>query len=107
MGGERVAARATATAPVPHGGTHPALRDVVNPGHFDGDAAIINSDEAAGKIEHGKGTFKEKVGGWTSDAELEAEGRLDLAVRHGREKDGTVERKAEETVDDIQKTLNR
>ena len=35
---------------------------------------MINKDEAAGKIEQGKGAIKEKVGEWTGDAELETEG---------------------------------
>jgi uncharacterized protein YjbJ (UPF0337 family) len=68
---------------------------------------MVNKDEAAGKLEQGKGTIKEKVGEWTGDAELEAEGQADQVAGTVREKTGTVERKAEETVDEIKKNLNR
>ena len=68
---------------------------------------MINKDEAAGKLEKGKGTIKEKVGEWTGDAELETEGQADQVAGTVREKVGTVQRKAEETVDDIKKNLNR
>jgi uncharacterized protein YjbJ (UPF0337 family) len=68
---------------------------------------MINKDEAAGKIEQGKGTIKEKVGEWTGDAELETEGQADQVAGHVREKAGTVERKVDETVDELKKNLNR
>jgi uncharacterized protein YjbJ (UPF0337 family) len=67
----------------------------------------MNKDEAAGKLEQSKGTIKEKVGEWTGDAELESEGVVDQATGTVREKSGTVQRKTEETVDDIKKNLNR
>lgn len=68
---------------------------------------MINKDEAAGKIEQGKGTVKEKVGEWTGDADLEAEGVADQVAGKVREKTGTVERKIDETVDSVKKNLNR
>ena len=68
---------------------------------------MINKDEAAGKLEHGKGVVKEKVGEWTGDADLEAEGVADQVAGKVREKAGTVERKIDETVDSVKKNLNR
>jgi len=68
---------------------------------------MINKDEAAGKIEQGKGAIKEKVGEMTGDAELETEGQADQLAGKVREKTGTVERKVDETVDAIKKNLNR
>jgi uncharacterized protein YjbJ (UPF0337 family) len=69
--------------------------------------SMINKDEAAGKMEQGKGTIKEKVGEWTGDAELEAEGQADQVAGNVREKAGTVERKVDETVDDLKRNPNR
>ena len=68
---------------------------------------MINKDEAAGKLEQGKGVVKEKVGEWTGDADLEAEGVADQVTGKVREKTGTVERKIDETVDSVKKNLNR
>ncbi len=68
---------------------------------------MINKDEAAGKLEQGKGAVKEKVGEWTGDPELEAEGVADQVSGKVREKTGTVERKIDETVDAVKKSLNR
>ena len=68
---------------------------------------MINKDEAAGKIEQGKGVVKEKVGEWTGDADLEAEGVADQAAGTVREKTGTVERKVNETVESVKKNLSR
>ena len=68
---------------------------------------MINKDEAAGKMEKGKGVVKEKVGEWTGDADLEAEGVADQAAGTVREKTGTVERKVNETVESVKKNLSR
>jgi uncharacterized protein YjbJ (UPF0337 family) len=68
---------------------------------------MINKDEAAGKIEQGKGVVKEKVGEWTGDTDLEAEGIADQVSGTVREKTGTVERKIDETVESVKKNLNR
>ncbi len=68
---------------------------------------MINKDEAAGKLEQGKGVVKEKVGEWTGDTDLEAEGIGDQVAGKVREKTGTVERKVDETLDSVKKTLNR
>jgi uncharacterized protein YjbJ (UPF0337 family) len=71
------------------------------------EARMINKDEAAGKAEQVKGTVKDKVGEWTGDAELEAEGEVDQLTGKIREKAGTAERKVEETVDEIKRNVNR
>ena len=68
---------------------------------------MINKDEAAGKIEQGKGAIKEKIGEMTGDAKLETEGQADQLAGKVREKTGTVERKVDETVDAIKQNLNR
>ena len=68
---------------------------------------MINKDEAAGKMEKGKGVVKEKVGEWTGDADLEAEGVADQVAGTVREKTGTVERKVNETVESVKKNLSR
>jgi uncharacterized protein YjbJ (UPF0337 family) len=80
---------------------------VVNHDQSDGETAMINKDEAAGKLEQGKGVVKEKVGEWTGDTDLEAEGIGDQVAGKVREKTGTVERKVDETLDSVKKTLNR
>jgi uncharacterized protein YjbJ (UPF0337 family) len=80
---------------------------MVNHDHSSGRLHMINKDEAAGKLDQGKGTIKEKVGEWTGDADLEAEGIADQAAGKVREKTGTVERKIDETVDSLKKNLNR
>ena len=64
-------------------------------------------DEAAGKLEQGKGVVKEKVGEWTGDTDLEAEGIGDQVAGKVREKTGTVERKVDETLDTVKKNLSR
>ena len=68
---------------------------------------MINKDEAAGKLEQGKGVVKEKVGEWTGDTDLEAEGIADQVTGKVREKTGTVERKVDETLDTVKKNLSR
>jgi len=68
---------------------------------------MINKDEAAGKAEQAKGSVKEKVGEWTDNPDLEAEGTADKAAGHVREKAGTVERKTDEAVDEVKKHLPR
>jgi uncharacterized protein YjbJ (UPF0337 family) len=71
------------------------------------EAAMINKDEAAGKLKQGKGAMKEKAGELTNDRGLETEGAVDQAAGHVQEKTGTVERKTEEAVDELTKDRNR
>ncbi|MCC7123867.1 MAG: CsbD family protein [Acidobacteria bacterium] len=53
----------------------------------------------AGKAEQMKGAAKEKVGEWTDNPDLEAEGVGDQAAGKARETVGTAKRKAEEAAD--------
>lgn len=68
---------------------------------------MINKNEAAGKAEQAKGTVKEKVGEWTNNPDLEAEGEVDQASGKLRETAGKVQHKAEDVVDDVKKGLDR
>jgi uncharacterized protein YjbJ (UPF0337 family) len=68
---------------------------------------MINKDEAAGKLEQGKGAAKQKVGEWTNDPDLEAEGAADQAAGEVRETAGTVKRKVEDVADEIKERLPR
>jgi len=68
---------------------------------------MINKNEAAGKAEQLKGAAKEKVGEWTNDPDLEAEGEVDQASGEVRETAGKVQRKAEDVVNDLKKSVNR
>ncbi len=61
----------------------------------------------AGKAEQAKGNVKEKVGEWTKDRDLEAEGHADQASGKIRETAGTVKRKAGDAVDEVRKHLDR
>jgi uncharacterized protein YjbJ (UPF0337 family) len=68
---------------------------------------MINKDEAAGKLEQAKGAAKQKVGEWTNDPDLEAEGAADQAAGEVRETAGTVKRKVEDVADEIKERLPR
>lgn len=68
---------------------------------------MINKNEAAGKVEQVKGAAKEKVGEWTNDPDLEAEGEVDQAAGKVRETAGKVQHKAEDVIDDVKKGLDR
>ena len=68
---------------------------------------MINKNEAAGKAEQLKGAAKEKVGEWTNDPDLEAEGEVDQAAGKVRETAGTVQRKTEDVIADVKKGLDR
>ena len=68
---------------------------------------MINKDEAAGKIEQAKGVAKEKVGEWTNDPDLEAEGEVDQLTGKARETTGKVARKTGEAIDEVKKHLTR
>lgn len=67
----------------------------------------MNQDEIKGKAEQAKGKVKEKVGEWTDDPELEAEGIVDQASGEVREKVGTAKRKAEDVADELTKDRTR
>lgn len=68
---------------------------------------MINKDEAAGKVEQAKGKVKDKVGEWTDNPDLEAEGEADQVAGKVRETLGTAKRKADEAVDEVKSRLNR
>ena len=68
---------------------------------------MINKNEAAGKAEQLKGAAKEKVGEWTNDPDLEAEGEVDQATGKVRETAGKVQHKADDVIDDVKKGLDR
>jgi uncharacterized protein YjbJ (UPF0337 family) len=71
------------------------------------EVAMINKDEAAGKIEQAKGSAKQKVGEWTNDPDLEAEGAADQVAGEVRETGGTVKRKVGDAVDEVKERLPR
>lgn len=68
---------------------------------------MINKNEAAGKAEQAKGAVKEKLGEWTDNPDLEAEGEVDQASGKVRETAGKVQRKAEDVVADVKKGFDR
>lgn len=68
---------------------------------------MINKDEAAGKFEQAKGAAKQKVGEWTNDPDLEAEGAADQVEGEVREAAGTVKRKVGDAVDEVKARLPR
>lgn len=67
----------------------------------------MNKDEIKGKVEQAKGTVKEKVGDWTDDPELEAEGIIDQATGKVRENVGTAKRKVADAKDELTKDPTR
>lgn len=68
---------------------------------------MINKNEAAGKAEQLKGAAKEKIGEWTNDPDLEAEGEVDQATGKVRETAGKVQHKVDDVIDDVKKGLDR
>ena len=69
--------------------------------------AIFNRDEAEGKWEQTKGTVKDKVGEFTGDRDLEAEGEVQHAEGDVQEGWGSVKRKVSDVVHDIGDSLNK
>ncbi len=63
--------------------------------------AIFNKDEAEGKYDQAKGTVKDKVGEWTGNDRLEAEGEADRASGETQETWGKFKRGVSETVDSV------
>src|SRR5690606_8467594 len=68
---------------------------------------VMHKDEIKGKAEQAKGVVKEKVGEWTNDPELEAEGVVDQATGTVRENVGAAKRKVEESVNEVTKDRTR
>lgn len=60
-----------------------------------------NSDEMKGKGKQVKGNIKDKVGEWTNNPDLEAEGEVEHAEGTVQENVGTARRKVGEAVEDI------
>ena len=63
--------------------------------------SIPNKDEAEGKWEQVKGTVKEKVGEFTGDRDLEAEGEVQNAEGEGQETWGKFKRGVGDAVDAV------
>lgn len=68
--------------------------------------AIFNNDEVEGKYDQAKGKVKEKVGEWTGNDELEAEGEADHASGETQETWGKVKRGVSETVDSVGEAIS-
>jgi uncharacterized protein YjbJ (UPF0337 family) len=66
-----------------------------------------NQDEVEGKGKDIKGKVKEKVGEWTNDQDLEAEGNADQAEGKVQETFGETKRKVGETIEEIGKKVGR
>jgi uncharacterized protein YjbJ (UPF0337 family) len=62
---------------------------------------IFNDDEVKGKWEQTKGTVKDKVGEFTGDRDLEAEGEAQNAAGEGQETWGKFKRGVSDTVDSV------
>ncbi|MGI8813258.1 MAG: CsbD family protein [Pyrinomonadaceae bacterium] len=68
--------------------------------------AIFNKDEAEGKYDQAKGTVKDKVGEWTGNDRLEAEGEADRASGETQETWGKFKRGVSETVDSVGEAIS-
>ncbi len=68
--------------------------------------AIYNDDEAKGKFEQAKGTVKDKVGEWTGNDRLEAEGEAQHAEGEAQESWGKVKRGVSDAVDSAGEALS-
>jgi len=68
--------------------------------------AIYNKDEVKGKFEQAKGSVKDKLGEWTDNERLEAEGEAEHAGGKIREGWGTAKRKASDAVEEIADAIN-
>jgi uncharacterized protein YjbJ (UPF0337 family) len=68
--------------------------------------AIFNNDEVKGKFEQGKGTLKDKVGEWTGNREMEAEGEAEHAKGETRETWGKFKRGVSNAVDSVGDAIN-
>jgi uncharacterized protein YjbJ (UPF0337 family) len=52
----------------------------LDPGHESRGIIMSNTDKMKNTVDHAAGAAKEKIGEWTGDESLEAEGRKDEAV---------------------------
>ena len=68
--------------------------------------AIFNKDEVGGKMDQAAGTAKEKVGEWTGDERLEAEGEVQNAEGETQETWGKFKRGISETVDSVGEAIS-
>ena len=66
-----------------------------------------NKDEVQGKAEQVKGAAKEKVGEFTDDPDLEAEGEADQIAGKVQEAAGTARRRVGNAVEDIGRKIAR
>lgn len=64
-----------------------------------------NKDEIEGKFKQVKGTVKDKVGEWTKNPDLEAEGEAEHAEGEVQEGYGKVRRKAGEAIEEVGKAI--
>lgn len=62
---------------------------------------IFNDDEVDGKFEKAKGTVKDKVGEWTDNPDLEAEGETQRAAGETQETWGKFKRGVSDAVDSV------
>lgn len=68
--------------------------------------AIVNKDEVKGKYEQAKGTVKDKVGEWTGNENLEAEGEAEHAGGEAQETWGKFKRGVSDTVDSVGEAIS-
>ncbi len=68
--------------------------------------AIFNDDEVEGKYDKAKGKIKDKVGEWTGNEELEAEGEAEHAAGETQETWGKAKRGVSETVDSVGEAIS-
>lgn len=66
-----------------------------------------NNDEVEGKGKDIKGKIKEKVGEWTNNPDLEAEGNADQAEGNVQEAYGETKRKVGDTIEEIGKKVGK
>ncbi len=65
-----------------------------------------NKDEIKGKAEQVKGAAKEKVGEFTENPDLEAEGEVDQFAGKVREVAGTAKRRVGDAVEEVRKKVS-
>lgn len=68
--------------------------------------AIFNKDEAGGKLDQASGAVKDKVGEWTGNDRLEAEGEAERTEGETRETWGKFKRGVSETVDSVGEAIS-
>lgn len=68
--------------------------------------SVFNKDEIKGKGNQAVGTVKDKVGEWTGNEELEAEGELQHAEGETQETWGSVKRNVSDAVDSVGEAIS-